>query len=77
MLEHQRKLKREAKRNPARAKKLSKDPGIPNLAPLKAQLMKQVGDDVSRRTACVNVAPAACVAVRWWWRSCVSRVGGV
>ncbi len=41
--EHHRQQRKEAKRHPHRAKKLSKDPGIPNLHPFKAQLMNQVG----------------------------------
>lgn len=40
--EHDRKERRDAKKNPAKRKKLSKDPGIPNLNPFKAQILRKL-----------------------------------
>jgi ribosome biogenesis GTPase A len=42
--EHERKQRRAAKKNPALRKKLTKDPGIPNLNPFKAQILKRMED---------------------------------
>lgn len=39
---HDRKQKRDAKKNPALRKKLRKDPGIPNLNPFKEKILKQL-----------------------------------
>ena len=41
--EHDRKQRRMAKKNPSKyGKKITKDPGIPNLYPFKAQLLERV-----------------------------------
>lgn len=41
--EHDRKQRRMAKKNPTKyGKKITKDPGIPNLYPFKAQLLERV-----------------------------------
>jgi nuclear GTP-binding protein len=40
--EHERKLKKAAKKNPAMRKKLRKDLGIPNLNPFKQQILKRL-----------------------------------
>ena len=40
--EHERKIKRDAKKNPKLRKKLNKDPGIPNLNPFKEKILKQL-----------------------------------
>lgn len=40
--EHQRKLRREAKKNPSLRKKLKKEPGIPNLCPYKEDLLHKM-----------------------------------
>jgi hypothetical protein len=42
--EHERKQRRIAKKNPFMRKKLRKDPGIPNLNPFKAQILKKLAD---------------------------------
>jgi len=42
--DHDRKQKRDAKKNPALRKKLRKDPGIPNLNPFKEKILKQLGE---------------------------------
>jgi hypothetical protein len=40
---HERKQRKEMKKNPGKGKKkMSKDPGIPNMHPFKTQLMAQV-----------------------------------
>lgn len=40
--EHDRKLRRDAKKNPTKRKKLSKDPGIPNLNPYKEHILRKL-----------------------------------
>jgi nuclear GTP-binding protein len=40
--EHNRKLRREARRNPNRGSKLKKDPGVPNMCPFKEQLVAKM-----------------------------------
>merc|ERR1712000_623120 len=39
--QHHKKQRREAKRNPGLRKKIKKDPGVPNLHPLKSQILSQ------------------------------------
>lgn len=40
--DHARKERRDARKNPNKRKKLSKDPGIPNLCPFKEDLINRV-----------------------------------
>lgn len=40
--EHNRKQRRDARRNPLSGKKISKDPGIPNMNPFKDKILTQV-----------------------------------
>jgi hypothetical protein len=66
--DHHRQQRKEAKRHPSRAKKLSKDPGIPNLHPFKAQLMNQVRPCAGFTGSCFR---------RCSRRRCSARVGFV
>ncbi|KAG0229837.1 Guanine nucleotide-binding protein-like 3 [Actinomortierella wolfii] len=46
--EHHRKLRKEAKKNPNAHHKLKKDPGIPNLFPLKEQMLQKIADQKAK-----------------------------
>ncbi|KAF9975465.1 Guanine nucleotide-binding protein-like 3 [Actinomortierella ambigua] len=46
--DHHRKLKKEAKANPSSHHKLKKDPGIPNLFPLKEQMLQKIADQKAK-----------------------------
>jgi nuclear GTP-binding protein len=47
--EYKRKLRREARKNPQKRKKLKKDPGIPNLWPYKEELLQRIHQQAQER----------------------------
>ncbi|KAF9154087.1 Guanine nucleotide-binding protein-like 3 [Actinomortierella ambigua] len=46
--EHHRKLEKEARANPGAHRKMKKDPGIPNLFPLKEQMLQKIADQKAK-----------------------------